>query len=113
MRWHLSGADKRGTLFVLGVYPMLRDERCWFLAVDFDGENWGEDARAYLATCVRLGNSAVLERSRSGNGGHVWIFFAETLPAVIARKLGALVLTETMDHRPEVGLKNVGDSEVS
>jgi hypothetical protein len=47
---------------------------------------------------------AALERSRSGNGGHVWFFFDEAIPASLARKLGAHILTETMEYRPEIGL---------
>jgi hypothetical protein len=85
---------------------MLIDEQCFFLAVDFDGGGWSTDALAFLETCGRLGVPAALERSRSGNGGHVWIFFAEAVPASLARRLGAHVLTETMERRPEVGLKS-------
>ena len=106
IRRHLSGVDERGKVFVAGVYPMLLDERCFFLAVDFDEGDWAADARAFLATCVRLKVPAVLERSRSGNGGHVWVFFAEAIPAALARKLGAHVLTETMEQRPEAGMKS-------
>lgn len=106
IRRHLSGVDERGRSFVAGVYPMLLDERCCFLAVDFDEGAWAEDARAYLETCARLGVAAVLERSRSGKGGHVWMFFAEAIPAALARKLGAHVLKETMERRPEAGLKS-------
>ena len=106
VRSHLSGADDRGRGFVAGVYPMLLDERCFFLAVDFDKGDWSADALAYLETCERLQIPAALERSRSGNGGHVWIFFAEAIPASLARKLGSHVLTETMERRPEVGLQS-------
>jgi superfamily II DNA or RNA helicase len=106
VEWHLSGTDARGKDFVIGVYPMLRDERCWFLAVDLDGENWQQDAAALMETCRRMQLPAALERSRSGNGGHVWMFFAEAVPAVLARKLGAHLLTETMERRPEVGLRS-------
>jgi len=106
IRRHLSGLDDRGRPFVAGVYPMLLDERCFFLAVDFDEGDWGADARAFLETCERLKVPAVLERSRSGEGGHVWVFFAEAIPATLARKLGAYLLTETMDCRPEAGLKS-------
>ncbi len=85
---------------------MLLDERCFFLAVDFDEGDWAADASAYLDTCARLKIPAALERSRSGEGGHVWIFFPEAVPASLARKLGAHVLTETMERRPDAGLKS-------
>ena len=104
IRWHLSGRDDRGADFVAGVYPMLLDETCFFLAIDFDKTGWQEDALAVLATCARIGLPAVLERSRSGNGGHVWMFFEEPIPAALARRLGAHILTETMEYRPEIGL---------
>ncbi|HEY3916097.1 MAG TPA: restriction endonuclease subunit R, partial [Verrucomicrobiae bacterium] len=82
--WHLSGRDDRGFDFVMGVYAMLQDETCFFLAVDFDGEAWHPDAAAFLETCRRLNAPAVLERSRSGDGGHVWFFFEDVIPAVLA-----------------------------
>ena len=102
--WHLSGRDARGFDFVMGVYAMLQDETCFFLAEDFDREDWRPDAAAFLETCRRLELPAALERSRSGNGGHVWFFFDEAVPAGLARKLGSHILTETMEHRPEIGL---------
>ena len=104
IRWHLSGQDDTGRDFVMGVYPMLLDETCFFLAADFDKTSWRDDVAAFLKTCRRLDVPAVLERSRSGNGGHVWLFFDEAIPATLARKLGAYVLTETMEHRPDIGL---------
>lgn len=73
IRWHLTGSDPQGKPFTMGVYPMLLDESCCFLAVDLDGASWRDDATAFLATCTKLGVPAALERSRSGNGGHVWI----------------------------------------
>lgn len=104
VRWHLSGHDNAGRDFVMGVYPLLRDETCFFLAIDLDKKNWQEDARAVLDTCNRLGLPAALERSRSGNGGHLWLFFDEAIPATLARNLGACLLTETMDRQPGIGL---------
>ena len=87
----------------MGVYPMLHDETCHFLAADFDNQSWQEDAGAFVETCRRLSLPAALERSRSGNGGHVWLFFQEAIAAGLARKLGSHVLTETMERRPELG----------
>jgi superfamily II DNA or RNA helicase len=103
---HLRGGNGARALdgdFVAGVYPLLPDETCWFLAADFDEENWAADALAMLETCRAKGVPAALERSRSGNGGHVWIFFSEPVPARTARQLGAAMLTETMERRPEIG----------
>ena len=88
----------------VGVYPLLPDETCWFLAVDFDKATWQQDATAYLETCQKLNVPAALERSRSGNLGHVWIFFDHAISAMTARKLGCLALTQTMERRHQVGL---------
>jgi len=104
IRWHLSGRDDSGRDFVMGVYPMLQDETCFFLAADFDKESWQEDVSAFVETCRRMGLPVALERSRSGNGGHVWMFFAQAIPAALGRKLGAHILTETMERRPDIGL---------
>ena len=104
IRWHLAGRDDGGRDFVMGVYPMLQDETCFFLAADFDKTHWREDAAAVLETCRRMNLAAALERSRSGNGGHVWLFFSEAIPAALARRLGSHILTETMERRPDIGL---------
>lgn len=66
---HLLGKD------TIGVYPLLQDETCWFLAVDFDKKTWAKDSLAFLSTCRELNVPAALERSRSGNRAHAWIFF--------------------------------------
>jgi superfamily II DNA or RNA helicase len=95
---HLTGKH------TIGVYPLLSDETCWFLAVDFDKAAWKEDATAFLKTCEEVGVPAALERSRSGNGGHVWIFFDSLIQAVLARKLGSAILTYTMEKLPQLGL---------
>ena len=104
IRWHLSGRDADSRDFVMGVFPMLPDETCFFLAADFDKAQWQEDAGAILQTCRRMNLAAALERSRSGNGGHIWLFFEEAIPAALARRLGSHILTETMEHRPDIGL---------
>lgn len=102
--WHLQGYDNNGQDFVMGIYPMLLDETCYFLAADFDKATWEDDAVAFLKTCHQKKLPAVLERSRSGKGAHVWLFFEELIPAALARKLGASILTETMESNPSVGL---------
>ena len=104
---HLQGfdlQDRAGRDFTIGVYPMLPDETCWFLAADFDKVSWQGDARAFLETCSLLSVPAAIERSRSGNGGHVWIFFAEPAPAAQVRQMGTFLLSQTMERRPEIGL---------
>jgi superfamily II DNA or RNA helicase len=107
VRNHLLGMDSQdrsGRDFTIGVYPMLLDETCWFLTADFDKTSWQEDVAAFLETCQHFNVPATLERSRSGNGGHAWIFFSEPIPATLARKMGAFLLTQTMERRPEIGL---------
>ncbi|MCC7375098.1 MAG: DEAD/DEAH box helicase family protein [Verrucomicrobiales bacterium] len=90
----------------MGVYPMLLDETCFFLAVDFDGDAWLDDATTFRQACVNLNLPVALERSRSGHGGHFWFFFEEALPAALARKLGSAILTAAMECRPEIGLQS-------
>ncbi len=88
---HLSGKK------MLGVYPLKEDETCWFLAIDFDKDYWQEHTGAFLQTCDKLKVPASLERSQSGNGAHIWIFFDQAIPAALARKLGCALLSETMN----------------
>ena len=98
VRGHLVGDH------TIGIYPLLQDETCWFLAVDFDKKTWQKDATAFLAVCCELSVPAALERSRSGNGGHVWIFFDRAIAAMTARKLGCAILTRAMESRHQLGL---------
>lgn len=95
---HLTGK------LTAGVYPLLTDETCWFLAADFDKATWQDDVLAFLQTCADWRIPAALERSRSWCGGHVWVFFDAPLPASLARKLGAAILTRTMECRHQLGL---------
>ena len=100
VRGHLVGDHP------VGIYPLLQDETCWLLAVDFDKKTWQKDAAAFLVVCREMNVPAVLERSRSGNGGHVWIFFNRAIPATTARKLGCAILTRTMEFRHQLGLES-------
>ena len=97
---HLAGNH------TIGVYPLLEDDTCWFIAADFDKEEWLENAAAFLETCQEFNIPAAVERSRSGNGGHVWIFFAENISAALARKLGFILLAKTLERRHQVGLRS-------
>jgi hypothetical protein len=90
----------------VGIYPLRRGDTCTLLASDFDKGTWLLDALAYLDACHANGVPAVLERSRSGNGGHVWVFFAAPVPASEARALGAALLRQAMAARAELDLSS-------
>lgn len=78
---HLSGQH------IVGIYPILPDNTSYFIAADFDGENWLKDSKSFLQVCKEVELSAYLERSRSGDGGHVWIFFSENYPCYKSRQI--------------------------
>lgn len=106
IRWHLSGVDDAGSPFVAGMYPLLVDETCHFVAADFDKDGWEQDALAFVAACRRLHLPVALERSRSGHGAHAWIFFDAVVPAGLARRLASHLLTVAMEERPDLGLES-------
>lgn len=97
---HLTG--KR----VIGLYPLLKDNTCWFLSVDFDKHSWQEDSLAFVATCKHYDIPASIERSRSGNGCHVWIFFNERVPAFLARRLGDMLLANSLKGKQGSGMSS-------
>ena len=103
---HLKGISDTGTPFVIGVYPMMADNTCWFLAVDFDEAEWKRDVLAFARTGRNLGVPIAIERSRSGKGAHAWIFFEEAIPAALARQLGSYLVTETMERMPDIGFRS-------
>ena len=78
-----------------GIYPLLTDDRCYFLTIDFDDADWREDARSVVHTCNENNLSAALEISRSGDGAHLWLFFADATPARDARRLGSALISAT------------------
>jgi hypothetical protein len=95
----------RGNI-VAGVYPMLQDETCHFLAVDFDEADWQNDISVFRDICIELSIPFAVERSRSGNGGHVWFFFEAHVSAALARKFGTTLLTAAMNKRHEIQFKS-------
>ncbi len=86
---HLAGDH------TIGVYPLLEDDSCYFLAIDFDEAEWREDVRAFADSCTDLGVPVAIETSRSGNGAHAWIFFGNRVSARDARRLGTAIISHT------------------
>lgn len=97
---HLQGRE------VVGIYPLILDDTCRLLAIDLDGGSWQTDVRAIRDTCTSLGLEPAIERSRSGNGAHVWLFFADAVAAADARKLGFVILTRTMAAGATLGVES-------
>ena len=85
---HFSGKE------TIGIYPLLDDNTSYFIAADFDEKNWKDSLLKLYQTCSNLGIPAYIERSRSGNGGHLWIFFGENLPAEQSRRVMFELLKE-------------------
>ncbi len=126
---HLQGQKEDGA-DVVGIYPMLPDETCNFLVFDFDNHDgealdWKNEVDTMRQICTRLEVPCMVERSRSGNGAHIWLLFTEPVPAETARKFGAALLTKgaefvniktfqsydrmlpAQDHMPQGGLGNL------
>ena len=87
---HLNGVQQ------IGVYPLQQDNTSWFLVADFDKQNWKDEAVKFLNSCKDKNIPAYLERSRSGNGGHVWIFFDNRYPAIRSRKIFISILEQSV-----------------
>ncbi|MFA7666496.1 MAG: DEAD/DEAH box helicase family protein [Burkholderiaceae bacterium] len=97
---HLAGG------LTVGVYPLLEDDSCYFLAVDFDEAEWRDDARAFMQSCDELGVPAALEISRSGKGAHAWVFFASRVSARDARRLGTAIISHTCTRTRQLQLSS-------
>lgn len=97
---HLTG------LKTLGIYPLLPDDTCHFLAVDFDEADWRDDARAFVQSCKMLEVPVALEISRSGNGAHAWIFFDRAIAARDARRLGSAIISHTCERTRQLTLSS-------
>ena len=100
MSHHLSSVNP---LF-LGLYPLLPDATCWWLAVDFDGSQAMLDAHAYVKAALSMGVPCGLEVSQSGRGAHVWTFFTTPVPASDARAMGTACLHRAMGLRGSMPL---------
>ncbi|MFT5339724.1 MAG: superfamily II DNA or RNA helicase [Cyanobium sp.] len=97
---HLAGDH------TLGLYPLLENDHCHLLAVDFDEQDWRDDARAFMRSCRELAVPAALEISRSGKGAHVWVFFEEAVSAREARQLGAALISHTCSSTRQLELSS-------
>ena len=95
---HLAGKQ------TIGVYPLLTDETCYFLAVDFDNDHWRDDIRAFYESCRESNVPVSIEISRSGQGAHAWIFFSEAVSAREARRLGAAIISQTCARTRQLSL---------
>jgi len=95
---HLAGKH------TIGIYPMLEDDTCHFLAADFDKADWRADAVAFAQSCEDLGVPVALEISRSGQGAHAWIFFDGRVPAHEARRLGTTLISHTCARTRQLAL---------
>ena len=95
---------------VIGMYPILEDNTCFFLCADFDDKNcehgYRDDVLSYVHVCKEWGIPAYIERSRSGNGAHVWIIFSEPIMAAKARKLGFAILSAAMEDNVRMEMKS-------
>lgn len=106
---HLEGKDEY-CCDVVGLYAIMQDNSCTFLCADFDDKNckygYKEDVLAYVGVCREWLIPYAIERSRSGNGAHVWIFFEAPLPASKARRLGNAILTEAMTRNGQMSFNS-------
>lgn len=97
--------DKRGKVQSVGIYVVDGDV-CFLLAADFDGPGWQEAASAYREVCRRHGLSPAVERSRSGNGAHVWVFFESQVKASVVRRVGEGLVSEARDDCAAVSFRS-------
>lgn len=106
---HLAGKDAYGR-DVVGLYPMFNDNTCYFLCTDFDDKScehgYQNDVLAFASVCKEWSIPCYIERSRSGNGAHVWVFFDTAIAAIKARRLGKSILSEAMNKEVHLSFKS-------
>ena len=121
LREHLEG-NREDATDVIGVYPMLPDETCFFLVFDFDNHDkrketdenegantdtaWIEDVNAMRQICINNGVDVLVERSRSGKGAHVWLFFESPIAVSTARRFGMALLTKGAESVEQKNFKS-------
>ena len=91
---------------VMGLYVLTSDCKAWVLIADFDKEGWQNETMLYRDACRAFGFFPAVERSRSGNGSHVWLFFEEPIDAELARNLGCAIITHAMEQAPGMSFKS-------
>ena len=90
IKQHLIGKE------TIGIYPLLHNNTVYFLAIDFDRENWLKESLSLIEAANKYSLPCYLERSKSGNGSHVWLFFETEIPAWKARQLGKYLLSKAL-----------------
>ena len=88
---HLIGA------YFIGIYPLLEDNTSYFIAVDFDGKDWEKDSKKFMDECRSLKIPVYIEKSLSGMGSHLWIFFKDKYPAVKSRRIFLEIVRKTFN----------------
>ena len=101
---HAVREHLQGKVPAIGTYAIREDDTCTFLAADFDGDGWEQDVVAYRSAARELGIQVEIERSRSGNGAHAWIFFQEPISARSARQLGTVIVARAQAVRHTMSL---------
>lgn len=86
----------------IGIYPLQADNTCYFAAIDFDEDDWFESLLCVYRIAKSNGFNSVMERSSSGNGGHIWLFFRTAIPASLARKFAVQLLKEGMNRNKSI-----------
>jgi len=100
IRSHLEGK------ITIGTYTIREDDTCIFLAADFDKTTWQVDVEAYKKAAIDMGIEIYIERSRSGNGAHAWLFFSEPIKARLARQVGSIIIVKASLQRHNLSLES-------